>query len=88
MSMDIVDTAVAAGSFATLVEAIKTADLVDTLKGKGPLTVFARTDAAFAKLPAGAVEDLINDKAKLLKFLPTTFCLVRWIRTRSCKNRT
>lgn len=69
MSMDIVDTAVAAGSFATLVEAIKTANLVDTLKGKGPFTVFAPTDAAFAKLPAGTVEALLNDKAKLTQVL-------------------
>jgi len=68
-SMDIVDTAVAAGSFATLVQAIQAAELVDTLKGKGPFTVFAPTDAAFAKLPPGTVEALLKDKAKLTKVL-------------------
>ncbi len=66
---DIVDTAVAAGSFKTLVAAIKAAGLVDTLKGKGPFTVFAPTDAAFAKLPAGTVEALLKDKAKLAGIL-------------------
>lgn len=69
--MDIVDTAVAAGSFNTLVAAVKAADLVDTLKGEGPFTVFAPTDAAFAKLPAGTVDDLLKpeNKAKLVKIL-------------------
>jgi len=64
---DIVDTAVAAGSFKTLVAAVKAADLVDTLKGKGPFTVFAPTDEAFAKLPPGTVESLLKpeNKAKL-----------------------
>ena len=57
---DIVDTAVSAGSFETLVAAVKAADLVDTLKSKGPFTVFAPTDAAFAKLPAGTVADLLK----------------------------
>ena len=68
---DIVDTAVAAGSFNTLAAALKAADLVDTLKGKGPFTVFAPTDAAFAKLPAGTVEDLLKpeNKAKLAAIL-------------------
>jgi len=66
---DIVDTAVAAGSFKTLVTALQTAGLVDTLKGKGPFTVFAPTDAAFAKLPPGTVEALLKDKAKLTKIL-------------------
>ena len=56
---DIVDTAVAAGSFTTLVAAVQAAGLVDTLKGPGPLTVFAPTDAAFAALPAGTVESLL-----------------------------
>ena len=56
---DIVDTAVAAGSFNTLVAAVKAAGLVDALKGPGPLTVFAPTDAAFAKLPAGTLDDLL-----------------------------
>lgn len=64
---DVVDTAVGAGSFNTLVTALKAADLVDTLKGAGPFTVFAPTDEAFAKLPAGTVEDLLKpeNKAKL-----------------------
>ena len=66
---DIVDTAVAAGSFKTLVAAVQAAGLVETLKGKGPFTVFAPTDAAFAKLPAGTVDALLKDKAKLSKIL-------------------
>ena len=66
---DIVDTAVAAGSFNTLVTAVKAAGLVDTLKGPGPFTVFAPTDEAFAKLPAGTVESLLKDKAKLTAIL-------------------
>jgi|688.fasta_scaffold301316_2 transforming growth factor-beta-induced protein len=68
---DIVDTAVGAGSFKTLVAAVQAADLVDTLKGKGPFTVFAPTDEAFAKLPAGTVEDLIKpeNKEKLVAIL-------------------
>ena len=57
---DIVDTAVAAGQFTTLAAALKAADLVDTLKGDGPFTVFAPTDAAFAALPAGTVENLLK----------------------------
>jgi uncharacterized surface protein with fasciclin (FAS1) repeats len=57
---DIVDTAVAAGSFNTLVKAVEAAGLVDTLKGKGPFTVFAPTDQAFAKLPPGTVEMLLK----------------------------
>ena len=68
-SKDIVDTAVDAGSFKTLVTAIKEAGLVETLKGTGPFTVFAPTDAAFAKLPAGTVEGLLKDKAALAKVL-------------------
>jgi len=66
---DIVDTAVKAGSFKTLAAALKAADLVDTLKGKGPFTVFAPTDEAFAKLPAGTVEALLKDKKKLTAIL-------------------
>jgi uncharacterized surface protein with fasciclin (FAS1) repeats len=68
---DIVDTAVAAGSFTTLAKALQAAGLVDTLKGKGPFTVFAPTDEAFAKLPAGTVEDLLKpeNKAKLQAIL-------------------
>lgn len=59
-SADIVDTAVSAGSFNTLVAAVQAAGLVDTLKGDGPFTVFAPTDEAFAALPAGTVEDLLK----------------------------
>ncbi len=66
---DIVDTAVAAGNFKTLAAALQAAGLVDTLKGKGPFTVFAPTDEAFAKLPAGTVEALLKDKEKLTKIL-------------------
>ncbi len=66
---DIVDTAIAAGSFQTLVTAVKAAGLVDTLKGDGPFTVFAPTDAAFAKLPSGTVEALLQDKEKLTQVL-------------------
>jgi len=62
---DIVDTAVAAGSFTTLATALQAAGLVDTLKGDGPFTVFAPTDEAFAKLPAGTLEALLADPAKL-----------------------
>jgi len=61
---DIVDTAVAAGSFKTLAAALGAADLVDALKGEGPFTVFAPTDAAFAKLPAGTVESLLEPENK------------------------
>ncbi len=61
---DIVDTAVAAGSFNTLVAAVQAAGLVDTLKSPGPFTVFAPTDAAFAKLPAGTVENLLKPENK------------------------
>jgi len=61
---DIVDTAVSAGQFNTLVTAVKAAGLVDTLKSDGPFTVFAPTDAAFAKLPAGTVEDLLKPENK------------------------
>ncbi len=66
---DIVDTAVGAGSFTTLVAAVKAAGLVDTLKGAGPFTVFAPTDDAFKKLPAGTVEALLKDPEKLKKIL-------------------
>lgn len=61
---DIVDTAVEAGSFKTLAAALRAADLVDTLKGSGPFTVFAPTDEAFAKLPAGTVESLLKPENK------------------------
>jgi uncharacterized surface protein with fasciclin (FAS1) repeats len=66
---DIVDTAIAAGSFTTLVEAVQAAGLVDTLKGPGPFTVFAPTDDAFKKLPAGTLEAVLADKAKLTAIL-------------------
>jgi uncharacterized surface protein with fasciclin (FAS1) repeats len=68
---DIVDTAVAAGSFNTLATALTAAGLIDTLRGAGPFTVFAPTDAAFAKLPAGTVESLLKpeNKAKLVRLL-------------------
>src|SRR6476620_6751068 len=68
---DIVDTAVAAGSFKTLAKALEAADLVQTLKGAGPFTVFAPTDEAFAKLPAGTLEALLKpeNKSKLQRIL-------------------
>jgi uncharacterized surface protein with fasciclin (FAS1) repeats len=68
---DIVDTAVKAGSFKTLVTALKAAGLVETLKGPGPFTVFAPTDEAFAKLPKGTVENLLKpeNKPKLVSIL-------------------
>jgi uncharacterized surface protein with fasciclin (FAS1) repeats len=68
---DIVDTAIAAGNFTTLVAALQAAGLVDTLKSPGPFTVFAPTDAAFAALPAGTVEDLLKpqNKDKLVAIL-------------------
>ena len=68
---DIVDTAVAAGNFTTLAAALEAAGLVETLKGEGPFTVFAPTDAAFAALPAGTVEDLLKpeNKDKLVAIL-------------------
>jgi uncharacterized surface protein with fasciclin (FAS1) repeats len=68
---DIVDTAVAAGSFKTLAKALQAADLVQTLKGSGPFTVFAPTDEAFAKLPAGTLETLLKpeNKPKLQRIL-------------------
>jgi uncharacterized surface protein with fasciclin (FAS1) repeats len=70
-NQDIVDTAVGAGQFKTLATALKAADLVETLKGPGPFTVFAPTDEAFAKLPAGTVESLLKpeNKAKLTAIL-------------------
>jgi len=68
---DIVDTAANAGSFTTLVAAVKAAGLVETLKGTGPFTVFAPNDTAFGKLPKGAVDDLLKpeNKAKLVSIL-------------------
>jgi uncharacterized surface protein with fasciclin (FAS1) repeats len=66
---DIVDTAVAAGSFKTLATALQAAGLIDTLKGPGPFTVFAPTDAAFAKIPKADLDALLKDKAKLTAVL-------------------
>ena len=66
---DIVDTAVAAGNFKTLAAALTAADLIGTLKGKGPFTVFAPTDAAFAKIPKADLDALLKDKAKLTSVL-------------------
>jgi uncharacterized surface protein with fasciclin (FAS1) repeats len=66
---DIVDTAVKAGNFKTLVAAVQAAGLVDTLKGKGPFTVFAPTDEAFAKIPKETLDGLLKDKAALSKIL-------------------
>ncbi|MFN8061737.1 MAG: fasciclin domain-containing protein [Vicinamibacterales bacterium] len=68
-SKDIVDTAVAAGSFKTLATALQAADLVTQLKGPGPFTVFAPTDDAFAKIPKADLDALLKDKAKLAKIL-------------------
>jgi uncharacterized surface protein with fasciclin (FAS1) repeats len=66
---DIVDTAVGAGNFKTLASALGAAGLIDTLKGKGPFTVFAPTDAAFAKIPKADLDALLKDKAKLTAVL-------------------
>ena len=68
-SKDIVDTAVAAGSFKTLAAALQAAGLVDTLKGAGPFTVFAPTDEAFAKIPKADLDALLKDKARLTRVL-------------------
>ena len=70
-TMDIVDTAVSAGDFNTLVAAVKAADLVDTLKSEGPFTVFAPTDEAFGNLPEGTLDDLLKpeNKEKLASIL-------------------
>ena len=69
MAADIVETAVSAGSFKTLVAAVQAAGLVDTLKGPGPFTVFAPTDEAFAKVPKAQLDALLKDKAALTKVL-------------------
>ncbi len=73
---DIVETAVAAGQFKTLAAALGAAGLVDTLKGPGPFTVFAPTDAAFAKLPAGTVENLLKPENKVLLTAILTYHVV------------
>ena len=83
---DIVDTAVAAGSFNTLVTAVKAAGLVDTLKGKGPFTVFAPTDDAFAKLPKGTVEGLLKDIPKLKAVLTYPCCRRKSNGSRRCQT--
>lgn len=90
---DIIDTAVAAENFNTLVTAIQAADLVGTLKGAGPFTVFAPTDAAFAKLPPGTVEDLLKpqNKQRLVSILtyhvvPGRFMATEVINLRSAKT--
>ena len=67
--LDIVETAVAAGSFNTLATALQAAGLVETLKGKGPYTVFAPTDAAFARIPADTLQAILADKARLTAIL-------------------
>jgi uncharacterized surface protein with fasciclin (FAS1) repeats len=69
ITVDIVDAAIAAGNFSTLVNAIKAADLVAVLKGTGPFTVFAPTDEAFKKLAAGELDGLLKDKVKLAGIL-------------------
>jgi Secreted and surface protein containing fasciclin-like repeats len=66
---NIVETAIDAENFTTLVKAVQAADLVDTLSGPGPFTVFAPTDAAFSKLPAGTLDSVLADKQKLTKIL-------------------
>ncbi|NIO44135.1 MAG: fasciclin domain-containing protein [Candidatus Aenigmarchaeota archaeon] len=69
MKKNIVETAINAGSFKTLVKAVKAAKLVETLSGKGPFTVFAPTDKAFRKLPKGTIKKLLKDKNKLTAVL-------------------
>ena len=88
---DIVDTAVADGRFKTLVAAVKAADLVTTLKGKGPFTVFAPTDDAFAKIPAATLKAILADKAKLTAILtfhvvPGTLGSADVVKARSLKT--
>lgn len=69
VNLDIVETAISADNFSTLVAAVKAADLVDALKGEGPFTVFAPSDEAFAKLPEGTLEALLADRKKLVEVL-------------------
>eukprot|EP00595_Chromulina_sp_UTEXLB2642_P001409 CAMPEP_0196763474 /NCGR_PEP_ID=MMETSP1095-20130614/4134_1 /TAXON_ID=96789 ORGANISM="Chromulina nebulosa, Strain UTEXLB2642" /NCGR_SAMPLE_ID=MMETSP1095 /ASSEMBLY_ACC=CAM_ASM_000446 /LENGTH=148 /DNA_ID=CAMNT_0042116721 /DNA_START=176 /DNA_END=622 /DNA_ORIENTATION=+ len=83
---DIVDTAIATPGFSTLVAAVKAAGLVETLKGKGPFTVFAPTDAAFAKLPAGTVEGLLKDIPTLKNIL--TYHVVSGVQKPTRNGRT
>lgn len=87
---DIVDTAVAAGSFTTLATALAAADLVSTLKGQGPFTVFAPTDEAFAKLPAGTLATLLKPENKAMLRRVLTYHVVSgrvWRRTSSSSPR-
>ncbi len=85
-TMNVVETAIAAGQFKTLATALQTAGLVETLQGKGPFTVFAPTDAAFAKLPKGTLDALLQDKAKLTKVL-TYHVVAGDIRAADLKSR-
>ena len=75
-AQDIVDTAIAAGQFGTLIAAVQAADLVEVLRGEGPLTVFAPTDEAFAALPEGTVENLLKpeNKDQLIAILNYCYC--------------
>jgi uncharacterized surface protein with fasciclin (FAS1) repeats len=82
MTSDIVDTAVAAGSFNTLAAALGAAGLVDTLKGPGPFTVLAPTDDAFAALPAGTVESLLEPATRISS---RRSCFIMWSPARSCR---
>ncbi len=88
---NIVDTARSAGNFQTFCRALETADLIETMQGEGPFTVFAPTDEAFAKLPPGKLQDLLDDKEKLKgillfhvipdKVMAADFAKMSWIRT-------
>ena len=85
---DIVDIAVSAGSFNTLVKAVQAAGLVDTLKGEGPFTVFAPTDEAFAKIPADQLNALLADKAKLTAVLTYHVVPGKWAAAKVVKADT
>ncbi len=84
-SKDLVETAIAAGNFNTLLAGIKAAGLTETLKGKGPFTVFAPTDEAFKKLPAGALDALLKDTAKL-KAVMSYHVVARHIESKDVKS--
>jgi uncharacterized surface protein with fasciclin (FAS1) repeats len=86
LETDIVDTAVAAGSFKTLVGAVSAADLVETLKIRGPMTVFAPVDAAFDKLPEGSVDYLLGNIPALTKLLTYHVVFIRNMRCRTCRS--
>jgi uncharacterized surface protein with fasciclin (FAS1) repeats len=83
--LNIVDTAVSAGNFSTLAAALGAAGLVDTLKGEGPFTVFAPTDAAFAKLPAGTVEDLRSQRTTT-SWSPSSYHVVPGLLKPPCRD--